>query len=461
MTRGGRPTFRGALRCGRFRSLLLAHGLGTLAQLVLALAVGVEVLDRTGSGFWLSTTVALSFVPYLLFSSLAGVLADRCSRSRLVSLVCGTRAVLAAVLAVGVAERWAVPVLVALAAAVAVVATPAYPALAAATPQCVEPEQRPAANALASAVENGAWMLGPGAFGFLVALGLPLPVILAGSAAALAVAAGCAATARLDAPPRSEATGWLADLSVVLVVVLRRPGVRGPLALAVLDNFLYGYLVVAVVLLVRDAGAGADGLGRLNGALAVGALLGTAVVNRVAHRRGARAVLPVMLGLFALSVVGLAFAGTGAPAVVLVAVAGAATLVGEIVAVTLLQGAVDEHTLARVFGVYDQLAVGAIALGSFLAGPLASALDVRSSVALVALCCFAAVLPSAVGALTTGRLTPPGEGTLPAAAPPRVPSWPPTSSSSLPSTSRAVAPSSSSRALPAQRRPSATPSRQR
>ena len=61
-------------------------------------------------------------------------------------------------------------------------------------------------------------------------------------------------------------------------------------------------------------------------------------------------------------------------AVPLVGLAGAATLVAEIAAVTLLQRDSDPAVLARVFGVYDQLNVGAIAVGSGLAGPLAQVL---------------------------------------------------------------------------------------
>ena len=48
--------------------LLAAHGAGTVAQLVLTLALGIEVLARTSSGVWVSLTVALGFAPYVVFS---------------------------------------------------------------------------------------------------------------------------------------------------------------------------------------------------------------------------------------------------------------------------------------------------------------------------------------------------------------------------------------------------------
>ena len=78
----------------------------------------------------------------------------------------------------------------------------------------------------------------------------------------------------------------------------------------------------------------------------------------------------------------------------MVVAAGAGTLVAEVIAVTLLQRAAPPDVTARVFGVYDQLNVGAIAVGSLLAGPLADrARRIEASIIVVALaaCLLAAV----------------------------------------------------------------------
>jgi hypothetical protein len=74
-----------------------------------------------------------------------------------------------------------------------------------------------------------------------------------------------------------------------------------------------------------------------------------------------------------------------AVAVALVVVAGACTLVAEVGAVTVIQRAAPAAVTARVFGVYDQLNVGAIAVGSALAGPLVLLLGARGSVAVTGL----------------------------------------------------------------------------
>lgn len=71
---------------------------------------------------------------------------------------------------------------------------------------------------------------------------------------------------------------------------------------------------------------------------------------------------------------------------------------------TLLQRGTDGGTLARVFGIYDQLNVGAIALGSLLAGPLSAQLGARAALVAVAAAGLVLALPALATSL--GRATP-------------------------------------------------------
>lgn len=419
-----RPTYRSALRTRPFRRLLAGHGLGTVAQLMLTLAVGIEVLDRTGSGWWVSVTVALGFVPYVLASGYAGLLADRHSRSTVLTLSFVTRSGCAAVLVAGLAWHGPIALLVIVAAAAAVLATPSYPALAAATVQCVPDEQLPPANALVTGVENVTWMAGPGVLGLLLLVGAGPTLGTATAAALFLLAAALSTTARLPAPARPEAApGVLAELRAGLRAVARVAAVRRPMTVAVIDNFLYGYLVVAMVLLAAEAftgGSGDDGgnrsIGLLNAALSVGGVLALLPINVLAARfRPARLLLVTMTGFGAVTVL-LGLSGAiGAPvglAMALVAVAGGGSLIAEVTAVTLLQRAAPDELTARVFGVYDQLNVGALALGSLLAGPLAAAIGAGPAMVAVASTCLA------LAAVATGRLREPARRGRHAAARP-------------------------------------------
>ena len=98
------------------------------------------------------------------------------------------------------------------------------------------------------------------------------------------------------------------------------------------------------------------------------------------------------------SVAAFAVVGATAATLSMLAVAGAGTMVAEVVAVTMLQRAARPDVLARVFGVFDQVNVGAIALGSFAAGQLSAAVGVRpATLAVCALCLVATALTLARG----------------------------------------------------------------
>ena len=454
--------FRVVLGRSGFRRLTAAHGLATLGQLVLTLAVGAHVAAH-GSAVWASVAVALGFAPYALFSPLAGVLADRVSRSAAVAWSAAVRAALASGVCVAVLLDLPDVVVVGLASVAAVAATPSYPALAAATPETVADAELESANALVTCVENGAWMAGPGLFGLLLLSGSDTAGIAVASALALLAAAVLAFPVRLPTPPRAEAVGLRAELLAGVTMVTQRSEVRRPMLLAMLDNLLYGYVVAVLVLLAVDTDGGS---GLLQTALTVGAVLAALAVGPLSRRQGSQVLLVGSLVLSGLSVVGLGLAGPGSPVPVQltwVALAGAAGMVGEVAAVTLLQRSPDPTTVARVFGVYDQLNVGAIAVGSALAGPLAHALGTRTSLLVVGATAVALVLPAALRSRPVNRSVPKTAADLGwRPCPPTAQPTPlRTSSSSLPSTSRAAVPSSSSRALPAQRRPSETPSRLR
>lgn len=359
-------------------SLLTGHGMATLAQTTTSLAAGAYALDRTGSASWASLTVAVGVLPYVVLSGLAGLLADLLARSTVLAWSCGLRAVLIAASAGVMLLDGPVGWLVVLAVLAAVAATPAYPSVASSVPQCVPDSGLERWNAVATGVENLAWLVGPGLFGLLMVLGCPPAVVAVIAALVCAVAVVPVLGVRLARPAgrshgRAHGRGWGGEVLAGLRLVAGRRRLRAAMGLAMVDNFLYGYVVVTLVLLAGGSG------GVLPGALTVGALVAVVAAGRLARGFSTPRLLTSGLLVFVLALVGAGLA-TGAAgvelriAVPLVGLAGAATLVAEIAAVTLLQRDSDPAVLARVFGVYDQLNVGAIAVGSGLAGPLAQVL---------------------------------------------------------------------------------------
>jgi MFS family permease len=384
----GSPTYREALAVRPFRLLLASHGLATTAQLMLTLALGLAVHERTGSALGTSASIALGFAPYVLCSGAAGALADRWSRSTALAGSAALRATLALVLVLALATNAPSRLLVAVVAATAIAATIGYPALAAATVQSVDDRELPAANTLVTGAENSLWIAGPGIVGVLTVLGLGPASVIGVAAVLLVLATLCASAARLPRPVRvkeSETSGALAGV----LLCVRGKDVRRPMLVAILSNFLYGYLVVHLMLVSG---------GSLNGAFAAGAFAALPVANRLTGLMPPRPTLAVVMVTFTAAAMVLACLGARPAGVVAIAVAGAASLLSEVIAVTMLQRSAPKEAMARLFGVYDQLNVGAIVLGSMLAGPLSVALGDDAALAVVAAACLvvasAALVPA-------------------------------------------------------------------
>jgi hypothetical protein len=270
--------------------------------------------------------------------------------------------------------------------------------VAAAAPKCVPAAALPAANTPVSGVENAGWTAGPGLLGVVMLAGGDPSAAIAVSTLLLAAGTTAACGVALPAPrpgPRGRR-----DLLVAARLVLHAPVLRGPLALATIGNFLYGYLVVALVLLGTAPGAPPDAVGRLNTALAVGAVASLLVVHRLAGRSRPVPVLRAAMVAFGVCVLLLGLVRAPIPMVLLVGAAGAGTLIAEIVAVTLVQRAAPPAMHARIFGIYDQLAGMAIALGSLVAGPLAGWLGPAAATVLIA--AAALVLVAVVGRRLSG-----------------------------------------------------------
>ena len=183
----GAGTFRSALASRSLRWLLTAFALSALGQTIGTVAITVVVYDRTGSAAWAAVAAAARLVPYLLCSGLAGVVADRCDRRRLLAASACARAVLAAASLVAVVLAAPVWLLVALTFALTAAGTPCYPTMAAVVPTTVGEGDLTPANGLLTTVEAGGFLIGP-------ALGAPL--LVAGPAAVLAVDAGRAGDKR-------------------------------------------------------------------------------------------------------------------------------------------------------------------------------------------------------------------------------------------------------------------------
>ena len=363
---------------------LVISATGSWAYNVALLAFAFE---QTHSLRWVGAAGLARFVPALLFSSYGGVVAERFERIRVMVgsdlLCCAWQAGLAVT---AVADG---PVELALvfAALTAICNTPYNPAVAATIPALADEDRLVAANALNGTIENLVVVLGPAVGALVLALGSP-GLTFGIDAASFAVSALLVSRIRARSRPvdvtEGGSAGPLRQMAVGLRAITESTAVRTLVAYSVLVSFVYGTDTIVFVA-VSDAqlGTGPEGFGYLLAGLGVGGVLTAGFLDRLAASGRLAWLIVVGTALYCLPTVLLAVIHAPALAFAVQVVRGGATLIVDVLAITALQRAVSSEQMARVFGVFFALILGAISLGALITPSLVDWLGLHG--ALVAL----------------------------------------------------------------------------
>jgi MFS family permease len=347
---------------------MMSHALSATGQTLGTVAVTVVVFERTRSTAWVAAAATSRLLPYVLFSSVAGVLADRLPRWWILVASNAVRVVLTGVLAVLALAGAPALAIVAVAFLATTAGTPAYPVLAATMPLVVPDDVLAPANGVLTTIETAAFIVGPAIGGAVLAVGTPAIALWVNSGVFLVSIGVLARVGPLPEPVAAGAGSGRAAWMAGVRTISDTGDLAAPLLLVVLINLLYGVSLVILLPVATDLlHAGRGGYGFLNTALGVGALGGVVVSNRLASGPARRRFLALAVLTTAVPFAVLPIARQATVAALLIAVSGAGSTVTEILAVTLIQRAVPAQVAARVFGLLDSLVVGAILVGSWTA----------------------------------------------------------------------------------------------
>lgn len=365
-----RASYRAALRSGDLRRLLGSQLVSASGSWAYNVALVVYLFDRTHSASWVAAGAAGRFLPALVCSGYAGVIAERFERVRLMITLNLLALVLQAGLAV-VAWRDAPALLaVALAALTSVTLTPYNPSVAALIPQVVGEEQLAAANALNATIDNLVCVVGPAVGAALLLAGGPA-LAIAVNALTFGIAALWLPTMRVRSRPSDVSDGGragpLRQMRDGFGALVASPAVATFVGFSVLASFVYGTDTVLFIPIARvQLHSGSSGYGYLLAGLGVGGILGATIVNRLAARtRLAPAILGGM-AVFCLPTALLILVHQQWAGFALEVVRGVGTLVVDTLAITALQRSAPREMVARVFGAFFALVFAAISLGALL-----------------------------------------------------------------------------------------------
>jgi MFS family permease len=312
----------------------------------------------------------IRFLPPAIFGPFTAMLADRFRRELVVLVANVVRAILILAAALTMATDGPAPAVYVLAGLVAIAFSAIRPAQAALLPGLASsPAELTAANVATSTIEAVGIFGGPALGGILLAATSPSVVFMA---AAVGFGFSAALTSRVTPQPPPERThedrNILREFAAGYVTLVRERGLRVLVILLVAQTLVAGalnVLIVVTALQLLDLGEG--GVGYLTSALGIGGVLGAIVSIALVGRGRLTAYFTVGIVLWGIPIAVMGLWPKPIPSFLLLMIVGLGNTLVDVSAFTLLQRAVPDEVLGRVFGAVQSLWVGTIGLGSILA----------------------------------------------------------------------------------------------
>lgn len=387
-------TIREVLRQPDYGLYVAGNSISLVGNWMQRTATGWLAWELTGQSFWVGMVVLADLVPALVVGPFGGVLADRVDRRRIMlvtqsalSLVALAMSCLAFAGGLGLA---ALLMLVALHGLLVGVNQPARLAL---IPSLVEPPYLPTAIAINSIVFNTARFIGPAAAGLLLASAGSGAVFLANFLSYLAFILSLVLMRPASGPPAGSHPPVLTEIAEGVRFVSGHPGMR-PLFLLFIASAIAIRPVGELLPGLADQvfGGGPETLAMLSSSLGLGAVAAGFWTARQPGGQQVRLALAATLAA-ALAAVGLALAPSLPLALLVIALFGAALLVGGVSAQTLMQLAAPPQLRGRVMSLFGLVFRGGPALGAVLLGGAADLVGLRLGLLVGALGMIAAWLP--------------------------------------------------------------------
>jgi predicted MFS family arabinose efflux permease len=384
-TTGARAAWSLLRRNADFRRLFLASVISLGGDWFLFVAIGSLVYEATGRAASIGLVILAQELPFFFASWIGGILADRVDRRKLMIVCDLARAAVCVSFLLASPERlWLAFVLLAV---LSIFAGPYDPAFSAATPNVVDPEDLPTANAL-----NGSlWgtMLAVGAaLGGLVAAAFGADTAFLVDAASFVVSALLLLRIRRPFSEAREAQEHPGPVEATRETVRYARRDHRVLALLVVKGgfgLAAGVLALIVVFAHETFHAGTAGYGLLMAFRGVGALIGPFLGHRLAGPRHQRLfdAIAIALAVFGLSYMALGLMPSlwlGAVAVLCAHLGGGAQWVLSTYG---LQRIVPDRIRGRIFAADYALITLTLTGSALVASLLADAMGPREAVAIV------------------------------------------------------------------------------
>ncbi len=376
--------FRSVFANPNLRRIELAWAASETGKWMYVVAVAVFAYAAGGAGA-VGLVALIRVIPAAVIAPFAAVLTDRFRRERVMLFADLTRAVALTGAALAVVFSLPAGAVYVLAGLVTVLSTTFRPAQSALLPSVSRtPEELTASNVAMSTIAAIGSFAGPALGGIFLAA-TSVEVVFAITAGTFLFSAYFVARIRAEPPPRhvpepGEEARILREAFAGFRTIGAEPKLRLLTGLYCAQTIVAGALgVLIVVASIRLLGLGTSGVGYLNSAFGIGGLLGAGLTVALVARQKLASDFAIGTLLWGVPLILIGVWPSKAAALVLIAFIGIGDTLVEVAAPTLLQRAVPDEVLGRVFGAVESLIIGAMGIGAIIAPSLVSWIGTRGA----------------------------------------------------------------------------------
>ena len=361
------PSFSDLLQQKSFIRMWCARLLGTAGMQMLMVAVGWQMYDLTGSAWDLGLVGLYQFAPALLLMLVAGHVADRVHRGRIVAACLLLQMGVAVVLVLSTHEGWVSrSVLLGLSVVLGMARAFQMPAQQALTPLLVPPAMLPRAMAFSSAGTQAAIIGGPALGGLIFVAGAG--AVYASCAALFAAGSVLVFLVRYVHVSAPHAPVTLDTLLAGVRFIWERKPVLGAVSLDLFAVLLGGAVALLPMFAKDILHVGPWGLGLLRSAPAAGALVMSVALTRWPVERRVGRTLLWAVAVFGACMVVFGLSTSLWLSLAVLAISGGADMVSVVIRQTLVQLETPDAMRGRVSAVNSIFIGASNQLGEFESG---------------------------------------------------------------------------------------------
>jgi MFS family permease len=400
-----------------FLTLLGSQSVSVLGDSVSATALPLLVYALTGSGLAMGAILAINTGADFVLGTIAGAMADRGDRKRMMLLSDFGRAIFTALIPIShLLNGPTLAVIVLVTAPLAILRGFFRAGYLAAMPNLVGRSQLARGNGVLEAAYSTTFVVGPAVAGFLVTVIGPAETLALDAASFAISAVGLLLIGReLKAPADRPPSRMVDDIREGIVYVARHPVLRSVIALfATVSAILTPIGAAMTFRIVRDLGLSPAAFGLTLTGLGIGAVLGSALVSRLKPTADVRRFLIGSVLVLGVPIILGAFVNSLPLIVLLTAISGVGETAMAVVYISTRAANSPDHLVGRIASTARVTTLGLMPFGAVIGGILIDTIGGTATLVVIgSSMCIVALAFTQVRALGDASLAP-----APVATPP-------------------------------------------